>query len=413
MKILKLGMCLAVFISSVVSVRAVQLGQTMEELVAESGQATSEDHARQTAQYRWHLWKIDVQFKNEKISALTYTKTDSLIETEIQKILNARSNGRKWSTVGSAGMTIRNWMRSDYAMAIYDPKFPRTLLLKGGKYEPPRPAQVLVSPLEQPVPAVAKPTQPPVSSISVATPALAPALQINTATIFYLGAIGLIVCVIKACSSRISRKTGLHSSITPPPVPWQPPGADSPTLHSITWEQFEMLVGEVFRRKGWEVELSAGLGPDGGVDLRLSKSGESALVQCKHWKSQQVGVKDIREFFGTLVSQKAARGIFVASGTFSKDATEFAEGKPIELIGQIQLKQLVAEVSQPGENIYNVRAWKKQFQLLANLSTPNCPRCDKTMVSQTARRNGNRFWGCPSYPACNGQRKLRAELQEA
>lgn len=37
MKILKLEMCLAVFISSVVSVRAVQLGQTMEELVAEFG----------------------------------------------------------------------------------------------------------------------------------------------------------------------------------------------------------------------------------------------------------------------------------------------------------------------------------------------------------------------------------------
>ena len=36
-------------------------------------------------------------------------------------------------------------------------------------------------------------------------------------------------------------------------------------------------------------------------------------MQCKRWKSTQVGVTLIREFFGVTVAEKAERGIFVTS----------------------------------------------------------------------------------------------------
>jgi len=40
---------------------------------------------------------------------------------------------------------------------------------------------------------------------------------------------------------------------------------------------------------------------------------------------------------------------------------------------------------------------------------PHCPRCGHLMVVRTAQKGahtGNMFWGCSSYPACRGTRKM-------
>ena len=37
-------------------------------------------------------------------------------------------------------------------------------------------------------------------------------------------------------------------------------------------------------RKGFHVEENTGSGPDGGIDLTLTKDGETYLVQCKNWR---------------------------------------------------------------------------------------------------------------------------------
>lgn len=51
-------------------------------------------------------------------------------------------------------------------------------------------------------------------------------------------------------------------------------------LNNMPWREFETLVGEGFRRRGYSVKETGGGGPDGGVDLVLSKNGEKTLVQC-------------------------------------------------------------------------------------------------------------------------------------
>ena len=38
------------------------------------------------------------------------------------------------------------------------------------------------------------------------------------------------------------------------------------------------MVGELYRRQGYTVELCSGDGADGGVDLRLHKNGHTTLV---------------------------------------------------------------------------------------------------------------------------------------
>jgi restriction system protein len=54
------------------------------------------------------------------------------------------------------------------------------------------------------------------------------------------------------------------------------------SIRAMSWQDFEKLCGEVYRRKGFAVQETGKDGPDGGVDLILRKGGEIWLVQCKH-----------------------------------------------------------------------------------------------------------------------------------
>lgn len=51
------------------------------------------------------------------------------------------------------------------------------------------------------------------------------------------------------------------------------------SIRAMTWQQFEDLVGEAYRRAGYRVRHTGRAGPDGGVDLVLEKDG-TWLVQC-------------------------------------------------------------------------------------------------------------------------------------
>ena len=81
-------------------------------------------------------------------------------------------------------------------------------------------------------------------------------------------------------------------------------GLDS--LRAMSWREFEMLVGEAFRRRGYAIQETGLGGADGGIDLILRKEGKTTLVQCKQWKTQRVDVKIVREMFGLLAHHGAA-----------------------------------------------------------------------------------------------------------
>ena len=109
----------------------------------------------------------------------------------------------------------------------------------------------------------------------------------------------------------------------------------------MTWREFERLVGELFRRRGFKVTGFGGQGPDGGVDLGLSKDGERFLVQCKHWKKQQVGVTDVRQLYGIISAQRAHGGFVVTGGRFTREAREFANTCRVELLDGRALEELM------------------------------------------------------------------------
>lgn len=175
-------------------------------------------------------------------------------------------------------------------------------------------------------------------------------------------------------------------------------GLDS--LRTMSWRQFEMLVGEAFRRQGYRIEETGLGGADGGIDLRLSKNGKVTLVQCKQWRSQRVDVKVVREMYGLLAHHHANAVKIVAIGDFTRDAQRFAAGKPIELIHGETLLAMIRDVQETPPAAAHVAT----KPLAASAATPDCPSCGAPMIKRSNRRTGDAFWGCAKYPACRGTR---------
>jgi restriction system protein len=175
---------------------------------------------------------------------------------------------------------------------------------------------------------------------------------------------------------------------------------DIESIRAMPWRSFETLVAEAYRRQGYSVVENGGGGADGGVDLLARKDG-TYLIQCKHWKTYRVGVREVRELFGILVSERAKGGILVTTGTFTPDALAFAKGKPIELVDGSRLAEMVRSVHS---------AATQPADITVGLE-PSCPQCQGPMVRRTAQRGANTgkaFWGCAAYPRCKGTADIRS-----
>ena len=164
------------------------------------------------------------------------------------------------------------------------------------------------------------------------------------------------------------------------------------TLKELNWRQFEELVGEAFRRKGYFVLENPSAGADGGVDLRLRKDGQKIYVQCKHWKARRVGVSVVRELYGVMNDKGADEGIIVTYGKFTPEAVNFARAKPLRLIGGERLVKMIREVQRNPET----HVGRKQPAKI-------CPECGSEMVVRVAGKGkyaGQKFWGCSRFPEC-------------
>ena len=180
-------------------------------------------------------------------------------------------------------------------------------------------------------------------------------------------------------------------------------------LDNMSWREFEMLVGEAFRLQGYRVTENGGAGPDGGIDLRLSKGSEQFLVQCKQWKALKVGVTVVRELYGVMAAKGASGGFVVTSGRFTDDAKAFADGRNIQLIDGPKLFAMIKQAKQPLPASSEQPARVPQAAAVFAAIEPSCPQCGAGMVQRTARKGGNaggQFWGCAKFPTCRGVRQL-------
>ena len=133
-------------------------------------------------------------------------------------------------------------------------------------------------------------------------------------------------------------------------------GIDEGTnLASISWDDFEHLVREVFEKefasRGGEVKVTQA-SSDGGVDAVAFDpdpiTGGKIVIQAKRY-TRTVGVSAVRDLYGTVMNEGASRGILVTTADYGPDAYSFANGKPLTLLNGANLLHMM---QRHGQNAY-------------------------------------------------------------
>lgn len=175
-------------------------------------------------------------------------------------------------------------------------------------------------------------------------------------------------------------------------------GLDS--IAALGWRQFELLVGEAFRRQGYAVEQTGLGGADGGIDLILRRDGRRTLVQCKQWRRQKVPVNVVREMYGLLAHHQADEVKIACSGGYTDDAARFAEAKPIQLINGDELLRMIRAVQAVSSPASTPAVTEQRIE--PTMTPAACPRCGRPTVERRNRSTGQTFRGCSGFPACRG-----------
>jgi uncharacterized protein YjbI with pentapeptide repeats/Tfp pilus assembly protein PilZ len=112
---------------------------------------------------------------------------------------------------------------------------------------------------------------------------------------------------------------------------------DSNILYTMSPIQFEELIALILKKQGFIVELTSRFG-DGGFDILLTQEtpiGKNLfVVETKRFsKENLVGLNPIRALLGVVALQKANKGMFVTTSSFTKAAKDFAnKSGMIELV---------------------------------------------------------------------------------
>ncbi len=124
--------------------------------------------------------------------------------------------------------------------------------------------------------------------------------------------------------------------------------ADPNYIYSMTSRQFEEFVAELFERDGYNVSLTKQT-RDGGKDLFIVENRRFGrflyYLECKRFSPEiPVGVRFVRELYGTVIADRATAGLIVTSSYFSKEAIKFTEQvkNQMSLMEFIDLKKWIS-----------------------------------------------------------------------
>lgn len=102
-------------------------------------------------------------------------------------------------------------------------------------------------------------------------------------------------------------------------------------LANVSPAYFETIVLDLLHRMGYgasraDLQRVGGTG-DGGIDgvISLDRLGlEKVYVQAKRWQSN-VGRPELQAFYGALAGQKAKKGVFITTSSYTTQAIDFAK----------------------------------------------------------------------------------------
>jgi restriction system protein len=182
---------------------------------------------------------------------------------------------------------------------------------------------------------------------------------------------------------------------TPPPP--RPTAWNLDLLRALEWKRFEEVCEGVWSLTGYPARATP-LGPDGGVDVIIADKSDPAtvfaIVQCKSWTSNVVGVEKVRALWGAKDHFKARLAVLYGLSGFSEDARAFANGKDLKLISGDELLRQIQSLPEVDQQALLADVTRGDY------TTPSCPQCGTKMSLHPGRDGRPGFWGCPEFPRC-------------
>jgi restriction system protein len=122
------------------------------------------------------------------------------------------------------------------------------------------------------------------------------------------------------------------------------------TLAQVSPKFFETIVLDVLHNLGYGTSRTdlqrVGRSGDGGIDgvISLDRLGlEKVYVQAKRWQNS-VGRPEVQGFYGAIAGQRANKGVFITTSTFTAQAVEFAKSvERIVLVDGMRLAELMID----------------------------------------------------------------------
>ena len=132
-----------------------------------------------------------------------------------------------------------------------------------------------------------------------------------------------------------------------------------PNLAELSPTEFESLMTNLFEKMGLETRQTRA-SRDGGVDCvawdMRPVVGGKVVIQAKRYKNT-VGVSAVRDLYGTMMNEHAAKGILVTTSGFGRAAYEFAKEKPMELVSGGNLLALLLQYTSVAAKIEFPDSW--------------------------------------------------------
>lgn len=105
-------------------------------------------------------------------------------------------------------------------------------------------------------------------------------------------------------------------------------------------------------------------------------------------------VRELREFYGVMASNKLKRGTFATTSTYTPEALEFARANSIHTLDGAGLLQLISRRTPAQQQELLQVAYEGEYW------RPTCASCGTKMVERSRSSDGGLFWGCTNYPRC-------------
>lgn len=114
------------------------------------------------------------------------------------------------------------------------------------------------------------------------------------------------------------------------------------SLASMDPFKFESFIIDIFNRIGWEAQGTKKVADEGIDGILKDPKGERWLIQCKRY-SKDIGPGTVRDFIGTLASNKVDNGMIITTSGFTSGACSAAikSEKYIKLVDKNELIKLV------------------------------------------------------------------------